>query len=374
MKQRIKKLISRARNSRDNPLRGENVKTIAVCAAQVPFFQGGAETHVKTLVDKLRENGFEVELVNIPYKWYPHEQLIKSIKMWQMLDLSESNGKSIDMVISTKFPSYFVEHPRKVVWLIHQYRQMYDLFHTPYSGFDHKNKKDMELREKLVAMDTAALQTYPRIYTNSKNTAARLSQYNGITGIPLYHPPKLVGRYHTESHQDYILSVGRLDKLKRVELLVQAVKYCDARIKCKIVGKGPEMEKLRTLARKNGVEDRVDFLGFVSDDELLRLYAQCALVFFAPQDEDYGYITLEAYLSKKPVITALDSGGPLEFVRHNENGIILKSFEAKDIAAAIESLFFDKSKCESWGKKGFHQVKEIGWESVIQSLVFGDKT
>ena len=374
MKQRIKKLISQVRNRRDNPLRGENVKTIAVCAAQVPFFQGGAETHVTTLVEKLRENGFEVELINIPYKWYPHEQLLRSIEMWQMLDLNESNGKPIDMVISTKFPSYFVKHPRKVLWLIHQYRQMYDLFHSPYSGFEHKDKKDMQLQEKLVAMDTAALQTYPRIYTNSKNTAERLAQYNGITGIPLYHPPKLAGRYYSDSYLDYILSVGRLDKLKRVDLLVQAMEFCDERIKCKIAGKGPEMEKLRQIARKSGVEDRVDFLGFVTDDELLRLYAQCALVFFTPQDEDYGYITLEAYLSKKPVITGFDSGGPLEFVCHNENGIILKSFAAKDMAAAIASLFFDKHKCESWGHNGFQKVKEIGWESVIQSLVYGDKT
>lgn len=372
MKQKLKKMISQVRIRLDRSMQGENVKTIAVCAAQVPFFHGGAEAHVNSLIEHLRKKGFEVELINLPYKWYPHDQLIKSIEMWRMLDLTESNGKPIDMVIATKFPSYFVEHPRKVLWLIHQYRQMYDLFYSPYSGFDHKNKKDMELRERLVAMDTQALKSYPRIYTNAKNTAERLSKYNRIErGIALYHPPKLEGRYYSVDYQDYVLSVGRLDKLKRVELLVQALPLCNPRIKAKIAGKGPELDNLRKLARKLGVENRVEFLGFVSDDELLRLYAQCAAVFFAPQDEDYGYITLEAYLSKKPVITAFDSGGPLEFVTNHENGIILTSLEAPDAAQALESLVMDKSKCENWGQNGFQKVKDIGWDHVIQTLVYG---
>ncbi len=355
------------------PWKKREIKTIAVCAAQVPFFQGGAEAHVNALIYKLRENGFEVDLINIPYKWYPYEQLLKSIEAWKLLDLTESNGKKIDLVISTKFPSYFVSHPNKVLWLIHQYRQIYDLFHTKYSEFDSRSRKDMRMRDSLVKMDTKALKSYKRIYTNSKNTAARLKKYNEIYGKPLYHPPRLAGRYYASDNGDFILSVGRLDKLKRVDLLLKSLQFCDSRIKCKIAGTGPEFERLQEITKECGISERVEFLGFVSDEKLLSLYAECSMVFFAPLDEDYGYITIESFLSKKPVITKDDSGGPLEFIEHERNGIILKSDSMEKAAKSIESLFFDKKRCEDFGKAGYQKVKDINWDNVITNLVYGEK-
>lgn len=360
----------KVKNSLTQSRSDSQIKTIAVCAAQVPFFSGGAETHVAGLIENLKRVGFEVDLINIPYKWYPHEQLLRSVEIWKALDLSESNGKKIDMVIATKFPSYFVRHSNKVLWLIHQYRQMYDLFNTPLSGFNPKSSQDMRFRDKLIQMDTEALKSFPRIYTNSKNTGKRLLEYNHISSIPLYHPPKLVGQYYTSEYQDYILAVGRLDQLKRNDMLLQAISCCQSRVKCKIAGVGPEMESLQALAKELKIDDRVELLGFVSDHDLLELYANCKAVFFAPQDEDYGYITLEAFLSKKPVITAFDSGGPLEFVIHQKNGIILDSLDAEKTAMAMESLFFDKEKCQDFGNAGYEMVKDINWEQVIKTLVF----
>jgi glycosyltransferase involved in cell wall biosynthesis len=342
------------------------VKTIAVCASQVPFFSGGAETHVHSLVDQLKSRGYEVELINIPYKWYPREQLLKSIQIWRLLDLSESNGKKIDMVISTKFPSYFV------LWLIHQYRQMYDLLHTPYSGFDTKSRVDMRFRNKLVEMDTRALQSYPRIYTNARNTAQRLKKFNSIEAASLYHPPRMAGRYYCGDYKGYILSVGRLDALKRVDLFLRSLKDCDAKIKGKVVGTGPDSDRLKKMAVDLGLTERIEFLGFVPDEKLLELYADCRMVFFAPMDEDYGYITLEAFLSKKPVVTAFDSGGPLEFVEDGCNGIVLSDFNEKTMAERVESLFFDPEKCRKWGISGFQKVKDIHWDHVIDVLIKGN--
>lgn len=372
MHQKVKSLIPKIRNK----LRGigakKEIHTIAVCAAQVPFFRGGAETHVAGLVRELKERGFEVDLISIPYKWYPHEKLLRSIEMWQMLDLSESNGKAIDMVIATKFPSYFVQHANKVLWLIHQYRQIYDLFETPYSGFDRSRRKDMELRERLIRMDNQTLGTYKRIYTNSANTAKRLKKYNGIESTPLYHPPQLAGQYFTANYDDYILSVGRMDPLKRVDMLIRSLKYCGPKVKCKIAGTGPESQMLQSLAKECGVSERVEFLGFVTGEMLLNLYANCSAVFFAPQDEDYGYITLEAFLSQKPVITSFDSGGPLEFVEHQINGLILDSLEEEKIGKKIEELLSDKEKCRNFGLNGFQKVKDINWDHVIQTLLHGE--
>jgi glycosyltransferase involved in cell wall biosynthesis len=348
-----------------------DVKTIAVCAAQVPFFKGGAEAHVNGLVKELKQRGYETELINIPYKWYPRKQLLKSIRMWEMLDLTESNGKKIDMVISTKFPSYFVRHPQKVLWLIHQYRQIYDLFDTPYSGLNPRKKQDMKFRDMIIEMDNEVLKTYDRIYTNAKNTGKRLKKFNHIDSSPLYHPPSLTGRYFCSGYGDYVLSVGRLDKLKRVDLLLKALKRCDKKIRCKIAGTGPELDDLKKKAGKLDVSGRVEFLGYVSDEKLLKLYSECGLVYFAPRDEDYGYITLEAFLSKKPVITAFDSGGPLEFVENGKNGLLFKSSDGKELAKKMEELFFDKQKCKIFGEQGYEKVKDISWDNVIQTLVHG---
>jgi len=371
MRQKIRKIISKAGERLDFHTSKKEIRTIAVCAAQVPFFYGGAETHVNSLIFHLQEKGFEVELINIPYKWYPHEQLLKSIELWKMLDLSESNGKKIDLVIATKFPSYFVNHHNKVLWLIHQYRQIYDLFDTPYSGFDKNSRKDMALRDRLIKMDNQAFGSFKRIYTNAKNTAKRLHKYNAVSGNALYHPPKLIGRYYSSESKDYILSVGRLDKLKRIDLLLHSLKQCSDQIRCKITGTGPEQENLRDLAKRLGIQSRVEFLGFVSDEELLRLYAEAAVVFFAPLDEDYGYITLESFLSKKPVITGFDSGGPLEFVEDERTGLVLQSLEPENVARQIESLFFDREKCAAFGASGYSKVKNINWDFVIDCLLYG---
>jgi glycosyltransferase involved in cell wall biosynthesis len=350
-------------------LGGSEIKTIAVCAAQVPFFTGGAEVLVEALICQLRQRGYEVELINIPYKWYPHSQLLDIMNFWKTLDLTESNGKKIDMVIATKFPSYFIQHPRKVLWLIHQYRQMYDLLDSPYSGFDMRDPRDRKLRDQFVAMDTEALSSYTNRFTISQNTTDRLQKYNRLASTAQYHPPRLVGRYENLGNEDYILSVGRLDKLKRIDALISALPYVSSNIKCKIAGSGPEREPLEKLAKKLMVSDRVEFLGYVSDADLIKLYGKSSAVYFAPKDEDYGYITLEAFLSQKPVITAIDAGGPLEFVKHDVNGLVLQSLLPEEIGRHIERLVSDQALCAEMGRSGFHSVEHITWEPVLDALV-----
>jgi glycosyltransferase involved in cell wall biosynthesis len=371
MKEKAKRLLGKIKNRMDRYAGKREIRTVAVCAAQVPFSRGGAEEHVEALVRELKARGYEADLINIPFKWYPHRQLFNSMDLWEALDLSEADGKKIDMVIATKFPSYFVKHPNKVLWLIHQYRQAYDLMDMPFSGFDLTRKRDARTRELLIKRDTAALREYRRIYTNAANTSRRLKKYNHIDSLPLYHPPKLKGRYFYAGGGDYVLSVGRLDRLKRVDLLIKGLSHADSRITCRIAGKGPELENLKNTARQYRVADRVEFLGYVRDEDLLELYAHCAFVFFAPRDEDYGYITLEAFLSRKAVITAFDSGGPLEFVKHDFNGIVLDSLEENHIGQALNALFFDQEKCRTFGSRGYDTVKHIDWDQVIDCLVNG---
>src|SRR5687767_4148944 len=167
-----------------------SVKRVIVCEAQVPFVHGGAELHVRELVRELRARGYEAELVSVPFKWYPKEEILPHAAAWRLLDLSESNGRPVDLLIASKFPSYFARHPNKVAWLIHQYRAAYELCGTVYSDFRHV-ESDVGLREQLIRLDTQMLGECRRIYANAKNTASRLTKFNGLPAEALYHPSRL---------------------------------------------------------------------------------------------------------------------------------------------------------------------------------------
>src|SRR6188474_3911209 len=144
-------------------------KTVVVCEAQVPFVRGGAEALVRELVRQLRTRGFDTELVSVPFKWYPKEEILAHAAAWRLLDLSESNGRPVDLVIGTKFPSYFARHPNKVAWLIHQYRAAYELCGTEYSDFAH-TELDVGLRDTLIRLDTQMLGECRAIFANARNT------------------------------------------------------------------------------------------------------------------------------------------------------------------------------------------------------------
>lgn len=342
-------------------------KRICVLSAQVPFMRGGAELMVDSLVAQLQKRGYNAELVQLPFKWYPCEDLVSSMLIWKQIDLRESNGEKIDLVIATKFPTYLVEHSNKVLWLMHQHRVAYDLYDNErYAGLRFM-KNGEKTKDTIRNSDTEAISSFRHRYTISRNVSDRLKSYNNIDSKPLYHPPALAGRYYCNSYGDYILSVGRLDPIKRNDLLIRAVPILNKNIKVVIAGKGSEMSYLRKLASDLNVSDRVIFLGFVSDEQLLELYSNALSIFFAPIDEDYGYITLEAFLSKKPVITCKDSGGVLEFVKHGENGLVCE-LDINSLSEEINKLYENKDLCMEMGSAGYNLVKTFNWDIVIDEL------
>jgi glycosyltransferase involved in cell wall biosynthesis len=343
------------------------IQRVVVCEAQVPFVRGGAEYHVRTLVAELRRHGYDVELVSVPFKWYPKEELLTHAAAWRLIDLSESNGRSIDLVIASKFPTYFVRHPNKVAWLIHQYRAAYDLCGTQYSEFTH-TEGDVGLRDTLLRLDCEMLGECRRVFTNSGNTAARLEKFNGLAATPLYHPPPFAGRLAPGSYGDYVLFVGRLESIKRPDLAVRAMRHVDRPIRLVLVGDGTDRRRTEVLAQSLGVSDRVVFAGSIEEPALLDLYKDALAVLYTPFDEDYGYVTLEAFLAGKPVITATDAGGPLEFVQNDVNGFICAP-APEAVAQAINQLAGDRARAASLGRAGFERARGITWDGVISQLV-----
>jgi glycosyltransferase involved in cell wall biosynthesis len=260
---------------------------VLVATAQVPFASGGAERHAAGLVREVRAEGHEVDLVQLPFKWYPREEILTSALAWRLLDVSEADGERVDLVIPMKFPSYLVRHENKVVWLIHQFRQAYDRFGTPDSDFT-ADPEDTRWRELIRQADATGLGEARKIFTNSKNTAERLLRFNGMEGEALYHPPPLAGRYRDGSRGRFAFVVSRLDRWKRIDLAILAA--ASGRFPLVVAGAGPDRERLERAARDSGAEVR--FAGAVSDEELIELYATCGAVLFTPADEDYCYVAL----------------------------------------------------------------------------------
>jgi glycosyltransferase involved in cell wall biosynthesis len=338
--------------------------SIAICAFQALFSRGGSALHVDALQRELRARGHAVEVVQMPFTWAKTD-LLRQVLVWRLLKVEA------DLVIATNFPSYFVKHDNKVIWLFHQHRPVYELYGTGYSEFGGE-PGDAEIRDQIVIADTRAISEARRIFTTSRNVARRLHTYNGIVGEPLYHPPPLYRAFACERYGDFILMPTRLEDHKRPELLVEALRLCRSGLKGVLVGTGSLQTELRRRTEKYGLEDRIEFAGFVDDDRLLELYARCRAVLYPPYDEDYGYVTLEAFLAGKPVITTSDSGGVLEFVSDGRTGLVTAP-TAEGIARAIDRLADSDELCRRLGEAGRETVRGISWDNVIRRLLGEDR-
>ena len=346
------------------------MKTVLVCAVQAPFVKGGAEILVGELTEQLARRGFRVDMVNVPFKWYPVSEITRQSLAWRLLDLTESNGEKVDLVIPTKFPSYLVRHPRKVAWLFHQHREAYDLFGTEYCSFT-DSTEDRQVLETIHALDQSSLSECRAIYTISKNVADRLARFNALAGTPLYPPPRHLGRYRTECYGDFLFYAGRLDRLKRLPLLVDAMARVRSGARLVVAGTGPLEGELKRQIERAGVASRIEMVGFVEDDELVDLYARCRATLYAPLNEDYGYVTVESLLSRKPVVTASDSGGVLEFVEDGRSGCVATP-DAEAIADAIDRLWeLPSGRLREMGEEGRRRVEGITWDGVIDRLTEG---
>jgi glycosyltransferase involved in cell wall biosynthesis len=338
---------------------------VAVLGVQVPFTRGGAEILCDKLVSELKRAGYPTDLVTVPYTNHDKTGMLKSIKSWQELNLS-----SIDIVIATKFPSYFASHPNKSLWLVHQHRQMYELLGTQYSDFIVDDESEA-IRRRMITMDIEAIESCRVKTTISQNVTYRLKKFLDIDSQPILPPLPLGDRYHCASKGEYILSVGRLCSIKRTALLIAAFPYIPAPLRLKIVGVSDEpgyQDHIDALIKAHNLSSRVDLMGRVSDDDLLKLYANAHSVFYGPFDEDYGFVTLEALMSSKPVVSCVDSGGVLAFVKDRQNGLVAEP-TAASVASAFRELATDSALYNKLSHNSKLGLNIPSWNEVIDKLV-----
>jgi len=333
----------------------------------VPFVHGGAEILVRELAAALTARGHRARIVSVPFTDAPRDELLAGVEAWRLLDVTRAAGGDVDLVIATKFPTYFASHPRKVLWLVHQHRAAYELAGTRFSDFAH-TPRDVALRRRLIDLDTRALRECVGHFTIARTVSDRMLKFNGIASAALYNPPKLAGRLHAGPCGDYVLTVTRLEHVKRVDLTIDTFEKTTSSVRLLIAGDGSIRHELSEYIERRGLRERVTLLGRVDDERLIELYAGCRAVLFAPYEEDYGYVTLEAFLARKPVITACDSGGTLEFVTDGVNGYVCEP-TPDALAAAVNRLAADPALAASLGERGHGVAAPITWDHVVDRLL-----
>lgn len=346
---------------------------IAVCHPQTPFVRGGAETHAEQLVGALRGAGHEADLVLVAGKWYPGAELIHQMAVWRSMEMSESNGLPIDAVIPLKFPAYLIQHERKVVWLIHQHRTAYELWDHPQYADLARQKDAVLVRDAIHAADRVALGEAKRVFTNSKNVQRRLWDSLRIPSEPLYHRSPLTEDLLSREpgpYGDAIVFPSRFESLKRQRIVVEAMRHVKTGVRLVLVGRGPDEDALRRQIGEHDLSERVSIEVAVSHERLGDLMLNALAVYYGPFDEDYGYVTLEGFAARRPVVTLTDSGGPLEFVEDGETGLVAPPDPAA-IAEAFDRLFARRELARGLGEAGRRRVEETvpEWPEVVERLL-----
>jgi len=345
---------------------------ILIATTHVPFIRGGAEAHAEGLRDALIAEGHDTEIVAVPFKWYPPEKILDHMLACRLLDLSEVAGTPVDLLIGLKFPAYLIPHHNKVLWILHQFRTAYELWDHPLGDLIYSPNGD-QVRDTIREADRHLIPEARKVFANSANVARRLKEFCGLDAAPLYHPPPHADKFYSQPAEDYLFLPSRLCHPKRQALVLQALVHAREKVRVRFAGTADSPDfanELKSLARKLRVQDRVEWLGQVSEETKRQLYASARGVIYPPIDEDYGYVTLEAMLASKPVITCGDSGGPLEFVEPRGTGLIVDP-EPESIAAGMDELWRNADDAKRMGDAGRARYERMGitWKNVVRKLV-----
>jgi glycosyltransferase involved in cell wall biosynthesis len=314
--------------------------------------EGGHMVIARSLVQALRESGHIADIIVTPQNRFGR-QASAYLATW-FTDVGMADGKRIDRVISLRYPSYAVRHECHVCWLNHTMREYYDLWDRFVAGLGRKGRlKERIRRAGIHAADRYLLgRNVTKLFVQSRTIQQRLAMWPEVRSTVLY-PPAPQRPYRCDEYDDYIFMVSRLTPLKRADLLIEALATPDgAGIRAVIAGEGEERAALEARIAARGVGDRVRLVGRLSDAELLDHLARCRAVCFPPLDEDYGFVTVEAFASRKAVVTCRDSGGPAELVRDGVNGFVCDPTPTS-LAVALRRLLEDPALAERMGEAAF---------------------
>ena len=318
---------------------------------------------------KCREFGHESTLIRIPFRWEPPDCIPEQILACRLFRIPNA-----DLVVSFKFPAYFVPHPNKVLWIVHQFRQAYDFWGTEFQGLP-DNADGVRLRDSIRAADNSFLPEAKKIFVNSEVTGKRLKQFNGLDATVLYPPLLNEKHFRCDGYGDYIFAPGRVNSTKRQRLLVESMVHCRTAVQLVVAGSTEshlDSVDIKNFIAAHRLENRVTFVDrFITEQEKAEWFGRALGSAYIPYDEDsYGYVTLESYLAEKPVITCIDSGGTDLLVKDGATGYVVPP-DPKALAGAMDRLFLDRALAKRMGEAGRDLVRglRIDWNHIIASLV-----
>jgi glycosyltransferase involved in cell wall biosynthesis len=341
---------------------------IAVVTSSPPGVEGGHMVIARELTQALREAGHEPGLVVTPDYGFGR-QARAYLETWRT-DVSNVDGRPVGQIVSLRYPSYAVRHPRHVCWLNHTMREYYDLWPYWRAELGVKGQIKENIRRTLIRAADRYLLTrnVDRLFVQSRTIQDRLAMWPSLRSTVLY-PPAPRRAYRTAGYGPELLFVSRLTPLKRADLVIGALAGKDAAgVRLVVAGEGDERSKLETLAAALGVRDRVTFAGRLTDEALLDHLARCRAVVFPPLQEDFGFVTVEAFASRKAVITCRDSGGPAELVADGVSGFVCDPLPAS-LAEAMQRLASDAALAERMGAAAFAAGAALNWPDTVAKLV-----
>lgn len=334
-----------------------------------PFVRGGAEELATHLQRNLIELGHEAEILRIPFQWEPATRIPSQMLMVRAFELI-----NVDHVIALKFPAYLIRHPHKTLWLLHQYRQAYDLFDAGQTNIPAGEQGD-SLRSLIRTADNESFAECRRIFVNSDITRQRLKKYNGFDARVLLPPVNDPELFPGGKPGSYIFAGGRVNGMKRQHLLLEALAGADRRARLVIAGPPDSQSDADVLERtvvRLGLEDRVKLdLRFVPRHEYAHYVNNAAAVAYLPFDEDsLGYVAMEAATAGKALLTTTDSGGILGLVKHGETGWVAAP-DVGELSSVINAVFARGAKVERYGfaARSLWQSMDINWPQTIDALL-----
>lgn len=340
---------------------------IAVVTSSPPMVEGGHMVIARSLTRALRDAGHEAEVVVTPQNRFGR-QAAAYLATW-LTDLEKSGGERIDQVISLRYPSYAVRHPRHVCWLNHTMREYYDLWDRFSASLSARGRLKERVRRRLLhAADRYLLtRNVSKLFVQSRTIQHRLRMWPELKSTVLY-PPAPQRRYRCDEYGDYIFFVSRLTPLKRADLFVRALATREAHgVRAVIGGDGEERERIQSLIRELGLEPRVTLAGTLDDEQLVEHLGRCRAVCFPPIDEDYGFVTAEAFAAAKAVVTCHDSGGPAELVTDQVNGILCDP-DPGSLGRAFARLMEDRPAAERMGASARASADNMRWADAVEAL------
>ena len=338
---------------------------VLVVTSDVPFVEGGHRVIARALVRALRDTGYEAEILRTPQNRFGR-QLSAYLATW-LTDVGVTgDGKPVDRLISLRFPSYAVRHPRHVVWLNHRMREYYDLWEQFRPTLRLRGRLVQETRRAILhRLDRRLLGRCRHVFAQSGTIRDRLARWGRIEAEVL-HPPAPQRPYRCDDYDGSVLAVARLQPLKRLDLLLEAASRTPGLV-LRIAGEGPERARLEGLAESLGLADRVSFLGQLSEHQLVEAYARCSAVYYGARAEDYGLVTLEAFSSAKPVVTCADSGGPAELVQDGATGYVAEPAPGA-LAAKLHALR-QPGVAASLGEAALAVAGQHSWPQAVGRLL-----